>query len=81
MPTKITKAPYQAPLLHLSTLPYPRYTGKPSKIIEYTLPVPLIAEQWTIPAGTIVKLQTTSAFGWVITPNLGNKFPRRIFKY
>lgn len=79
---RIIKPPYQYPLMHLSTLPYPRYANKPSNIIDYTLPVPLIVEQWTVPAGITVKLQTTKNFGFCIIPEgVMPKGIKRIFSY
>jgi hypothetical protein len=44
------------------------------------------AEQWIIPAGTVVRLKQTTNFGWMILPlgckdTTGRIIPRRIFQY
>lgn len=74
--------------MDITQLPFPKLkSGKfITDIVEHVLSTDLYLEQWIVPAGTRVRLQTTADFGIVVLDKncqdkRGFEIPRRLFKY
>lgn len=71
--------------MSITQLPFPKHVGM-KHIKEHKLLEDLWLEQWTIPAGSVIKLVSSINFGLVILPvdcqdKRGFTIPRRLFRY
>lgn len=69
----------------ISDLPFPQHVGI-KHIKAFVLPWNLSVEQWTIPAGTTVKIWTSTNFGYVLLPKeckelRGFTMERQLFRW